>query len=49
MDDFFRFLAANLPSANDGDRMSWTLTKNMDFNIRSFYHKLHGASSIVFP
>ena len=48
VDDFFRFLAANLPSANDGDRMSWKLTKNVCFNIRSFYHKLHGSSN-VFP
>ena len=23
--------------------------KNMDFTIRSFYHKLHGSSSVVFP
>ena len=33
----------------DGDRMRWKLTKNGDFNIHSFYHKLHGFSSIVFP
>ena len=49
MDDFFRFLAANLPLTNDGDRMRWKLTKNGDFNIRSFYHKLRGSSSIDFP
>ena len=49
VDDFFRFLASNLPSVMDGDRMRWKLTKNGDFNIHSFYHKLHGFSSIVFP
>ena len=32
----------------DGDRMRWKLTKNGDFNIRSFYHKLDG-SFVVFP
>lgn len=48
VDDFFRFLAANLPSADDGDHMRWMLTKNRDFNIHSFYHKLHGSSSVVF-
>ena len=49
MDDFFRFLASNLPSVTDGDHMRWKLTKNGDFNIRSFYHKLHGSASVVFP
>ena len=49
MDDFFRFLASNLPSRIDGDRLKWKLTKNGDFTIRSYYHKLHGSSSIVFP
>ena len=46
VDDFFRFLASNLPS---GDRLKWRLTKNRDFTIRSFYHKLHGSSSLDFP
>ena len=46
---FFLFLAANLPSTDDGDSMRWKLTKNGDFNIRLFYHKLRGSSSIVFP
>ena len=46
---FFQFLATNLPSTDDGDSMRWKLTKNWDFNIRSFYHKLRGSSSIVFP
>ena len=48
VDDFFRFLASNLPLAIDGDRMIWKLTKNGDFNIRLFYHKLHGSSFVVF-
>ena len=46
VDDFFRFLASNLPSVTDGDRLKWRLTNNEDFTIRSFYHKLHGSSSI---
>ena len=49
VDDFFRFLASNLPSRIDGDRLKWKLTKNGDFTIRSYYHKLHGFSSVVFP
>ena len=48
MDDFFRFLASNLPSVIDGDCMRWKLTKNGDFNICLFYHKLHGSSFVVF-
>ena len=49
VDDFFRFLAFNLPLVTDGDHMRWKLTRNMDFTIRSYYHKLHSSSSIVFP
>ena len=49
VDDFFWFLAARLPLVDDGDRMRWKLTKNGDFNICSFYHKLRGSSSVVFP
>ena len=37
VDDFFWFLASKLPLADDSDRMRWKLTKNGDFNIRSFY------------
>ena len=48
VDDFFRFLAANLPSLDEADHMRWKLTNNGDFNIRSFYHELCGSSSIVF-
>ena len=46
VDDFFRFLAANLPSVDEGDRMRWKLMSNEDnedFNIRSFDHKLCGS------
>lgn len=46
---FFRFLASNLPLVIDDDRMRWKLAKNGDFTIRLYYHKLHGCSSIVFP
>ena len=46
--DFFRFLATNLPSGTDGDRLRWKLTKNGDFTIRSYYHKLQGSTSVVF-
>ena len=49
VDDFFRFLASCLPLVTEGDRMRWKLTKKRDFTIRSFYHKLHDSSSIVFP
>ena len=49
VDDFLRFQAANLPSMDGGDRMRWKLTNNEDFNIHSFYHKLCGSSSVVFP
>ena len=49
VDDFFQFLASNLPLVIDGDCMRWKLMKNGDFNIRLFYHKLHGSSSVVFP
>ena len=49
MDDFFQFLASNLPLVTGGDRMRWKLTKNRDFTIRLYYPKLHGSSSIVFP
>ena len=49
VDNFFQFWASNLPSMTDGDHMRWKLTKNGDFTIRSYYHELHGSSSIVFP
>ena len=49
VDDFFQFLATNLPLVTDGDRMRWKLTKNGNFTTCSYYHKLHGSSSIGFP
>ena len=49
VDEFLRLLASNLPSRTDGDRLKWKLTKNRNFTIRSYYHKLHGSSSVVFP
>ena len=49
VDDFLQFLAANLPLGTDGDCLRWKLTKNGDFTIRSYYHKLYGSSSVVFP
>ena len=42
-------LAFNLPLGTDGDRLTWKLTKNGDFTIHSYYHKLLGSSSAVFP
>ena len=48
VDDFLWFLASNLPQADEGDHLRWKLTKNGDFNIRLFYHKLHGSSFVVF-
>ena len=47
--DFFCYLVTNLPSGIDGDRLRWKLTKNGVFTIRSYYHKLHSSSSVVFP
>ena len=49
MDEFFRLLASNQSLVTEGDRMRWKLSKKGDFTIRSFYHKLHGSSPIVFP
>ena len=49
VDEFLRLLASNLPSGTEGDHLKWKLTKKGDFTIRSFYHKLHGSSSVVFP
>ena len=51
VDDFFRFLAANLPSVDEGDCMRWKLMSNEDnedFNIRSFDHKLCGSFFFFF-
>ena len=48
VDEFLRLLASNLPSGTEGNCLIWKLTKKKDFTIRSFYHKLHGSSSVVF-
>ena len=48
VDEFLHLLASNLPSGTEGDCLKWKLTKNMDFTIRLFCHKLHGSSSVVF-
>ena len=34
--DFFRFVAANLPSGIEGGQLRWKLTKNGDFTIHSY-------------
>ena len=49
VDEFLRVLGSNLPHNENGDRMRWTLTKNGDFDIRSFYNKLRGPLPIIFP
>ena len=36
VDDFLRTLGSNLPPTENEDRMRWKLTKNEDFDIRSF-------------
>ena len=48
VDDFLRTLGSNLPPTENGDRMRWKLTKNGDFDIRSFYNKLRGPLPIIF-
>ena len=49
MDNFLRTLGSNLSPTENGDRMRWKLTKNGDFDIRSFYNKLRGLLPIIFP
>ncbi|KAL0010663.1 hypothetical protein SO802_005771 [Lithocarpus litseifolius] len=49
VDEFLSLLASNLPLGTDRDSLKWKLTKNGDFTIRSYYHKLYGSSSVVFP
>ena len=38
-----------LPPIENGDRIRWKLTKNGDFDIRSFYNKLRSPLPIIFP
>ena len=49
MDEFLRTLGSNLPHTKNGDRMRWKLTKNEDFDIRSFYNNLRNPLPIIFP
>ena len=49
VDEFLRTLGFNLPPTKNGDRMRWKLTKNGDFDIRSFYNKLRDPWHIIFP
>ena len=49
VDESLRTLGSNLPSIENGDRMRWKLTKNEDFDIRSFYNKLRSSLPIIFP
>ncbi|KAL0006957.1 hypothetical protein SO802_008459 [Lithocarpus litseifolius] len=49
VDDFLRTLDSNLPPTGNGDRMRWKLSKNGDFNVRSFYNKLRRPLPIIFP
>ena len=49
VDAFLRTLGFNLPPTENEDRMQLKLTKNEDFDIRSFYNKLRGSLSIIFP
>ena len=49
VDEFFRTLGSNLPHTKNGDCMRWKLTKNEDFDIRSFYNKLRSHLPIIFP
>ena len=49
VDEFLRTLGSNLTPIENGDRMRWKLTKNGDFDIRSFYNKLRDPLPIIFP
>ena len=40
VDEFLHTLVFNLPLTEIGNHMRWKLTKNGDFDIRSFYNKL---------
>ena len=49
VEEFLHTLGSNLPSTENEDRMRWKLTKNEDFDIRSFYNKLRSPLTIIFP
>ena len=48
VDEFLRTLGSNLPPTENRDSIRWKLTKNGDFDIRSFYNKLWGPLPIIF-
>ena len=47
-EDFLRILRSKIPSTDIGDWMRWKLKPDGDFDIRLFYNKLRGSSSVVF-
>ena len=49
VDEYLWTLDLNLPPSVNGDHMRWKLTKNEDFDIRSFYNKLRSPLLIIFP
>ena len=48
VDDFFCFLASNLPSVTNGDCLKWRLTNNEDFTIHSFYQSYMVVLPLLF-
>ena len=49
VDEYLCTLDSNLPPFVNGDHMQWKLTKNENFDIRSFYNKLRSPLPIIFP
>ena len=49
VDEFLHTLDSCLPHSEQGDRMIWKLSKEGDFNIRSFYDKLRSPPPFTFP
>ena len=47
--DLLHTLGSNLPPTENEDRMQWKLTKNEDFDVRSFYNKLRSPLPNIFP
>ena len=48
MNEFLYTLGSNLPHTKNRDHMRWKLTKNGDFDIRSFYNKLRSPLRVSF-
>ena len=48
VDDFLHTLGSNLPPTKNGDQMRQKLTKNRDFDVRSFYNKIRRPLPIIF-